>query len=307
MTKRKVWTTDVELTSILPINLSLPKAYVLANVPFNAEVWSRVFIYDNNQLVVARATQLKPMSKKIQLTIESRKKPDPVLIDDVTRKIRFEIGIDEKMEVLRDLQSRDPMVRIAVRSNPGFRIYANSNVQEAAILTIMSQNTSFFKYLQSVKALYDTYGVIVPWDDNLKGFPSNEVIANISPNEWKALGVGYKYKFLANLTINDLENFEIYANYPILDRGLQGLLDINGVGQYTSRCLLIYTSRRYSYAFLDSYVNEVLNHKYEFMGITTIRDYDNWIHKRWPDDPALVVHALLQEYLPVYLQITEDI
>ncbi len=302
MSKKKFWSETIELESLLPIDITLPKTYVLANVPFDENHWTRVFTSLGGAIIVTRVTQKKPLSRSVQLKIESSKALDNTDINLTIDKIRYEIGLDEKMQILKEIRDSDPLVGIAVRSNPGFRLFANTNIQEVVILTILSQNTSFFNYLSTTKAFFNKYGTKVAWDKSLKGFPNNETLANMTSKDWLELKLGYKSKFLSNLTLEDLENFETYANYPILKRGLDGLRKIKGVGHYTARCLMIYGSRRYEYAFLDSYVREVLQHKYDLGGITTIRDFDKWINERWPEDPALILHSLLLEYLPVYLQ-----
>ncbi|MHA2251413.1 MAG: hypothetical protein ACXAD7_13710 [Candidatus Kariarchaeaceae archaeon] len=302
MARKKIRSESFDLESILPIDITKPKTYVLANIMFDAKQWARVFTTKNDQMVVARIKQPRPLSRQIELQIETQKKITNEDIEEIIGKIRFELGLDEKMQILRIMRDVDPLVEIAIRSLPGFRIFANSNIQEAAILTMISQNTSFFNYLKTVKLFFDTFGVKVPWDKSLRGFPDNQTIANITPEEWSHLNIGYKAKFLSALTESDLEKMEVFVHYPVIERGLKGLLKIKGIGPYTARCLLIYAARRYQYAFYDAYVAEVLEHKYELSTVTTMNEYDEWIEQRWPKDPALILHTLLLDYLPAYLQ-----
>lgn len=296
------WKESFELNSKLPINIELPKAYVLANTGFNVPHWTRTFRTDSEELVVARITQSKPLSRQVELQIEAKKKISSHDIDQVIAKIRFEIGLDEEMAILKSLQKEDSEFKIMLSSIAGFRLFANSDAVEAAILTIISQNTTFYSYLDIVENLLKVHGTQIPWDKSLFAFPTRETLAQMGDDDWKLLKLGYKTKYLSSFDLDDLEDIETYAFYPIIERGLENLLDIPGIGNYTARLLIIYHSRRYKYAFYDSYVQEVLNHKYGFYNIKNITEFDSWIDSRWSVDPALVLHVLLSEYLPIYMK-----
>ncbi|MFV2016103.1 MAG: hypothetical protein ACC656_11780 [Candidatus Heimdallarchaeota archaeon] len=302
MARKKIWKDDVELTSRLSIDITTPKAYVLANTPFNENHWTRVFQTKSDEIVVARATQSLALSREVQISIEAKNSIDNIEYESILSKMRYELGLDESMKVFRKLKYDDTLIDIAIQSNPGFRIFANSDAVETAILTIISQNTSFFSYLEVVENFLQKYGTLVPWDKSLYLFPSRSKISEMNEKDWLELKVGYKAKYLSNLNEDVLHEIETYAYYPIIERGLEGLRNISGIGNYTARILAIYHSRRYDYPFYDTYVLEVLNHKYEIGNINNQKQFDNWVIDRWPKDPALVIHALLLEYLPEFLR-----
>lgn len=297
----KYWSRSFQLESILPINIELPKAYVLANTAYNTPNYVRTF-RNGSDLVVARVTQAQTLSKQVTLQLEAKKKLSSDDIRYFTDKIRFEVGLDEEMTVLKKLSKSDPEFRVILSTIAGFRLFANSEAVETAILTMFSQNTPYFSYLDIMEGFIKKFGTQVPWDKSLYAFPTNETIASLTDEDWKSLNLGYKTKYFSNLGLDELEQIETYAYYPVIERGIDGLLDIPGIGNYTARLLIIYHSRRYKYAFYDSYVQEVLNHKYGFYNIRNITEFDNWIESKWSLDPALVLHALLTEYLPVYIK-----
>ncbi|MHA2028254.1 MAG: hypothetical protein ACW99A_10635 [Candidatus Kariarchaeaceae archaeon] len=302
MARKKIWKDEVELTSKLPIDITMPKAYVLANTPYNEDHWTRTFLTSSDEIVVARATQQLPLSRDIQLTVESQNSLSNSDYETIVAKMRHELGLDEKMGVLKKLKEQDTLIDIALQSNPGFRLFANSDAVEVAILTILSQNTSFFTYLDIVEKLLEKHGTPVPWDKSLNVFPSKSKISAMEEKDWLELKLGYKAKYLSSFNEDTLHDIETFSYYPILERGLEQLRKIIGIGHYTSRILAIYHSRRYSFPFYDTYVLEVLNHKYEIGNINNQRQFDNWVYKRWPKDPALVIHSLLLEYLPEFLR-----
>lgn len=301
LARKKIYSNEIYLNSKLTIDLSITKVYVIADVPYEENHWTRVFKF-NDQLYVARCTQTKSPSKVINVIIESNKKHDPSVEDRILDILRYELGLDETMKALKREAKKDLLIDLAVRNNPGFRIFANVNAIEVVILTMISQNTSFFSYLELATNLVKIYGETVPWDKKLRLFPTNEVIANMKVEDWKKIGLSYKAKYLVNLTEEDLVNIETFAYYPILKRGLAKLKEIKGIGDYTARCLTTYHSRRYEYPIYDTYVQEVLQHKYGVQGFNNMRNYDNWIGKKWKKDPALILHALMQDYLPAFLK-----
>ena len=78
MARLKIWSDEVELRSKLPIDITMPKAYVLANTPFNEDHWTRTFTTKTGHVVVARATQKLPLSRNIDLKIEARSSLDNI-------------------------------------------------------------------------------------------------------------------------------------------------------------------------------------------------------------------------------------
>ncbi|MDH5402821.1 MAG: hypothetical protein OEY49_10050 [Candidatus Heimdallarchaeota archaeon] len=295
--KKKVRSETIELKAKIPIDLTVPKIYSLADVPFNQNHWNRVYRMFDGEIFVARITQTKPLSKFIQVTIESQTNLASYEKEYIAR-IRHEIGMDETMQALRSESKKDSLINFAAQAYPGMRLYANSQVHEAAILAIFSQNTSLFNYLQTTRQFVNKFGTKVEWDDSLTIFPSAAEIANLEETDWKSLNIGYKVDFLKNLTVDILEDIGTYTFYPIAKRGLDNLLEIQGIGDYTARSLFIYAARRYEYAFMDSFVRELLNHKYNIIYKMTTRDFDKWIKNKWKKDPALILHTLLLEYFP---------
>jgi len=302
LAKKKIYKNQIELRSKLAIDLSLPKVYLIADVPYDQNHWTRTFNYNDNQLYVARVTQNKYLTKNLQLVIESNSKIDPFHETDIIDKLTYELGLNETMKSLKAESKKDYLLDIAIKSNPGFRLFANHNAIEVAILTIISQNTGFFYYLDLVGNFISEYGKSIPWDKKLKVFPTNEVLSEMDVDSWKKLKLGYKADFLGKLTQEDLKSIEIFSYYPVIERGLRELKKIRGIGDYTARILITYHSRRYDYPLYDTYVRDVLQHKYGIQRFNNMKDYDSWINKKWKNDPALILHALMVDFLPEFMK-----
>ena len=90
MGRKKIWKDDIELISRLPIDITIPKAYVLANTPFNENHWTRVFSTQSDEIVVARATQSLALSRQIQISLEAKNPID---------NVEYETIIDRKSVV----------------------------------------------------------------------------------------------------------------------------------------------------------------------------------------------------------------
>ncbi|MHA2504026.1 MAG: hypothetical protein ACXAE3_14295 [Candidatus Kariarchaeaceae archaeon] len=299
--KTPKWSKKVDETTVLPINLFLPKAYVMGDVEYNAPHWTRVFSVDG-ELAVVRVRQKKPLTPEITIEYESNVDLSDEEIELLRSKIRYEIGADDNLQALRETQEKDILVKLAVKDNAGFRLFANSNTVEAAVCTIIQQNVDFAGFQVILKELTAKYGTQVPWEPNLYLFPENHILEEMSIEDWEELGIGLKSKYLGSLTKRTLKDIQTYAYYPIFDRGIDGLKRIDGIGDYTSRMIMIYAARRYEKAFIDGYVQEILDHKYKLHQVLPLTEYDKWMEEHWPNDPALILHTHLQDYLPAYIR-----
>jgi len=279
----------------------MAKAYVMGRIEFNANHWTRTFRIDELP-VVARVRQKEQLSRDITIRLEAPVELSEKQQEELIDKVRYEIGADDTLDALREIQDKDILTKLALKNSAGLRLYANSDTIEAAISAIIQQNVDFFKYQQIQKDFVTKYGDPIPWDDSLYLYPELAKIAEMTVSDWKDLGLGLKAEYLGLMTERDLKNIEIYAYYPVYERGMEGLMMIDGIGRYTARVIMIYAARRYEKAILDSYVQEILDHKYKLHQVLPLSEYDRWIANLWPKDPALVLHAHIQDYLPAYIR-----
>ncbi len=294
-------TREVSLPTNIPIDISTPKPYLFAHTLLNADHYTRTFKIDD-QIFVCRVNQKKPLVKELNMLIESDNSITKVYEEELVARIRFELGLDESMNILRKMGKIDRKFRKSLGYFPGFRLFANSNIVEAAVLTLLSQNTKFPDYLAIANNFIEKYGTEVPWDDNLKVFPDANIITSMSVSEWKTdMRAVMQAKYLGNFTADTIEEIETYTFYPIYERGIKGLQKINGVGPYVSRILMVYAARRYNLAPFNQNIRDIMMRRLN-IDFETIHQFDTWIKRNYKVDPALIIHTYLLEYFPAYLR-----
>ncbi|MCY3411032.1 MAG: hypothetical protein INQ03_05270 [Candidatus Heimdallarchaeota archaeon] len=289
---------EFTLETEYPIDLSVPKPYLFAHTPLHKDFYRRCFKYEN-QYFVCTVTQEKPLSTTLSLTIESDETIVRSYRELFISKIRYELGLDEKMKPLRRLGKRDRFYRKSLHHYPGFRLFANSDVAEAAVLTILSQNVIFSDYIDLVDRLFLKYGDTIPWDTSKRVFPDINTISDMELSDWRALEVMMPAKYLAKFNEDIFEDVETYTYYPVFERGIKGLSKIPGIANYTSRILMVYAARRYDLAIYNKEIRDIIENKFNLI-IPTIFRFDQWIQDVFPKEPALLFHPILLEYHPQY-------
>lgn len=296
--KMSIETEKMSLSTRIPIDLSVPKPYLRAYVHMNKDYYTRVFKIDE-QLYVCRVTQEKPLTTELLMKIESDDSIKSNHRTELVDRIRFELGLDEKMTMLKKIARNDRSFRKKLHQFPGFRLFANSNIYEAAVLTLISQNTTYPDYLAIVNNFMHRYGEEVPWDTTLRVFPANHIFDTIGLAEWRDMKAVMNARYLAELNSDLLELIETYTFYPIFERGIKGLRSIKGISTYMSRMLMIYTARRYGIAPHTQEIKDIME-RVAGKKLATVYQFDTWINSKYPKDPALFIHAYVLDNIPIY-------
>lgn len=294
--KGKIIITKLKLKTKIPIDLGLPKPYFFLVTYKNSNPWIRVLKTTEDKPVLVRVKQEDQLGNMLDVIIESEDQLDEIDKKFIIDRIRHELGTDEEMSILQKYKKHDLHLESAIKFNPGFRLYANSDPIETLVLLNFSQNTLIYDYGKIMNLFLKKHGQKLPWRPKIKYFPSNSKIAKIKFEKWNDLKIGNKAKFFSEFDEDTLEKIQTYTFYPIAKRGLDKLLEITGIGDFSARCLFTYCARRYEFPFLDTLVTEILSHKYDMSEVNRLTEFDSWIEKRWPEDPALVLHTLIQNY-----------
>lgn len=290
---------EKQLSTDIPIDISTPKPYLFSYTLLNSNIYKRAFELDE-QIFTCGASQKKRLSRSVDLVIESNETITKKSAAVVERLIRYELGLDEDISILKKYGREDRAYRRSLSIYPGFRLFANHNIHEAALLTIISQNARFPDYLKVTDRLYRKYGKKVPWDKKLRLFPDIEEICKLDVSDWKSLEAMMQAKYLGKLTLESFENIETYTYYPDYDRGLKGLMEIPGIASYSARILMVYGARRYKKALYNQNIIEMLESRLN-LSFASIYSFDNWVEKTHPVQPALVMHTLILDHLPNYI------
>jgi N-glycosylase/DNA lyase len=175
------------------------------------------------------------------------------------------LGLDEPYDDFQVKFSKDKYIKEAVAHTPGLRVMKQMP-WETLISFILSSNNNIKRISGSIEKLSEKYGTeIETWDGKIAyAFPTLDQLVGVSAEEFKALGVGYRDKYLVDaveklhnkeVDLKDVEDMEYKA-------AKKELMKIKGIGSKVADCVLLY-GFDFKEAFpVDVWVKRIMMHCY---------------------------------------------
>lgn len=159
--------------------------------------------------------------------------------------------LDRDYEAICNQIGNDPLVAEAMQEYYGIRIL-NQEPWEALVSFVISQQNNIKRIKGIIKRLCAAYGEeIAP---NTYGFPSAEKLSSLYVEDFEALGLGYRSKYVkrladevacGRLNLDEIKNMNI-------DNARNALLGIYGVGIKVADCALLF-----GFGFLECFPVDV--------------------------------------------------
>lgn len=133
----------------------------------------------------------------------------------------------------------DELVRETIDEYYGIRIL-NQEPWEALVSFVISQQNNIKRIKGIIKRLCDTYGEKIC--DGWHAFPTSKTLSKLSVEDFEALGLGYRAKYVKKLA-DDVESgvIDLAAIKAMdLDDAKKTLLSIYGVGEKVANCALLF-------------------------------------------------------------------
>ena len=160
--------------------------------------------------------------------------------------------------------SKDSITKKAVKQYAGLRILEQDPFQ-CLISFITSSNSNIQKIKSSLEKMSKKFGIKVKFDNQeFFLFPKPEKLANVSINEIKNCGVGYRARFIkeaANRTVLEKINFE-YLKKTNYQNAKDEICLIPGVGNKVADCVLLFSLNKLESFPLDRWMIRILEKYY---------------------------------------------
>ncbi len=156
----------------------------------------------------------------------------------------FDLNTDYSA-IAKQLASISPLMQKAIEFAPGIRIL-KQDAFEALCSFIISQNNNIPRISKIISKLCETYGDICENNIRFHAFPSAQTISKLKPEELRALGCGFRDKYLldaASKIVSGEINLCEISKMP-LDKAKKELQKIKGVGPKVADCVLLYGMHR---------------------------------------------------------------
>ena len=182
------------------------------------------------------------------------------LVDDY-----FDLKRDYE-KIKEELSKIDANMKESVNYGKGIRIL-NQDLWETIISFIISANNNIPRIKGIIERLSEKYGKEIIWNEKkYYTFPTPEQLKNVTVEEYRNLGLGFRdiriYQTTQMILDNKVNLKELEENSNTLEVR-EKLLSLSGVGPKVADCILLFsTLKRFEVFPIDVWVRRVMNDLY---------------------------------------------
>ena len=205
--------------------------------------------------------------------VNVKKENGNIIFTGVSSSDNFEEEINKYFDMNRDyeeikekLSKIDDNMKTSIEYGKGIRIL-NQELWETIISFIISANNNIPRIKGIIERLSKNYGKKIEWNGKeYYTFPTPEELKNVTVEEYRSLGLGFRdiRLYETTKTILDKEiDLEKLQNNPNTIEVREKLLSLSGVGPKVADCILLFsTLKRFEVFPIDVWVRRVMNDLY---------------------------------------------
>ncbi len=186
---------------------------------------------------------------------------------DIKETVEYYFDLERDYEAIKNkLAKIDDNMKISIQNGQGIRIL-NQDLWETIISFIISANNNIPRIKGIIERLSAKYGKQIKWKNNIYyTFPTPEELKNVTVEEYRSLGLGFRdirlYETTKMITENKVNLKELEEN-PNTIEVREKLLTLSGVGPKVADCILLFSSlKRFEVFPIDVWVRRVMNDLY---------------------------------------------
>jgi len=186
---------------------------------------------------------------------------------DIKETIDKYFDLERDYEKIKNKLSKiDENMETSIKYGQGIRIL-NQDLWETIISFIISANNNIPRIKGIIEKLSKTYGRKIIYDNKLYyTFPTPEELKNVTVEEYRKLGLGFRDKRIYETTKMILEkeiDIEKMKKNPNTLEVKEELLKLSGVGPKVADCILLFSKlKRFEVFPIDVWVRRVINDLY---------------------------------------------
>lgn len=177
----------------------------------------------------------------------------------------FDLNTDYE-DIKQKLSNIDGYLKKSIEYGTGIRIL-NQDLWETIISFIISANNNIPRIKGIIERLSQKYGNEIEWNgQKYYTFPSAEQLKDVTVDEYRKLGLGFRDIRLYETTemiLNKEVDLEKLRNNPNTQEVREELLKLSGVGPKVADCILLFSDlKRFDVFPIDVWVRRVMNDLY---------------------------------------------
>ncbi len=187
--------------------------------------------------------------------------------DDIQKEVEEYFDLNRNYENIKnELAKIDINMKNSIKYGTGIRIL-NQDLWETIISFIISANNNIPRIKGIIERLSKTYGKKIVWNSKeYYTFPTPEELKNVTVEEYRELGLGFRDIRLYETTrmvLNKEINLEKLYDEPDTSKVRNELLKLSGVGPKVADCILLFSDlSRFDVFPIDVWVRRVMNDLY---------------------------------------------
>lgn len=185
--------------------------------------------------------------------------------NELRNKIFHIFDLDyEISNVYQYLQNQEELKNV-YQFNKGLRLYKAQFPFECIISSICSANNSIKRWTKSIKSIREKHGEQLSiGDKSYYMFPKEEDFIEISDDELKNHGVGYRSMYMLNSTNMILEekNYHQQIEQMNYEDAFNKINKLEGVGPKVADCILLYGYNKGESYPVDVWINRITSYLY---------------------------------------------
>lgn len=204
--------------------------------------------------------------------INIKKDRENMVIEGISKE-NMQMAIEEYFDLNRDyheikqtLARIDQNMKTSIQYGQGIRIL-NQDLWETILSFIISANNNIPRIKGIIERLAKSYGTKITWKGkDYYTFPSPEQLKNVTIQDYRNLGLGFRDKRLYETTqmiVSKQVDLEKMKKNPNTLEVREQLLTLSGVGPKVADCILLFSTLKRLEVFpIDVWVRRVMNDLY---------------------------------------------
>ena len=187
--------------------------------------------------------------------------------NEIQQTVENYFDLNRNYEKIKEQLSKiDQNMKMSVEYGNGIRIL-NQDLWETIISFIISANNNIPRIKGIIERLSEKYGDEIKYKGNkYYTFPTQEQLKNVTVEEYRKLGLGFRDIRLYETTkmiLNKQVDIENMKNNPNTIEVREELLKLSGVGPKVADCILLFSDlKRFEVFPIDVWVRRVMNDLY---------------------------------------------
>ena len=169
-------------------------------------------------------------------------------------------------KIKKTLSKVDNNIKKGIEYGEGIRIL-NQDLVETILSFIISANNNIPRIKKIIERLSESYGTKIVWNKkNYFAFPSLKQLENVSVEEYRNLGLGFRDKRIydtVHMLLNNQVDYKKWYDEKNTLKVREELLSLAGVGPKVADCILLFSDlKRFDVFPIDVWVRRVMNELY---------------------------------------------